>query len=96
MLDTFYRALRNRLDERPLTDGGVAVQSPAEPDVPPNTSHCPSEGCHGTTELVAVADLLDSEDQDEWAAGNRYHGERSVVGRCTTCDTIHTNVPDVT
>ena len=94
MLRTFYDGLRDRLGPDARTDGGTVARSPDAPSIG-GGSHCPTDGCDGVTELVAVDDLVESEDPAEWGVGTAARSDgRTMIGRCTACDEFHRDVPD--
>ena len=92
MLGTFYGEICDRFRAPARADGGTttARPSPAEPRLPPSESFCPDDACGGETELVAVADLLESEDIEEWATATALDARGiDVARRCTVCGTVH-------
>ena len=91
MLGTFYGEIRDRLREPVRADGGTTTRSPpAEPRLPPSESYCPDDACGGETELIAVADLLESEDVEEWATATALDARGiDIARRCTVCGTVH-------
>lgn len=95
LLKRFSATVRRALGRRePRTDGGVATASPdatPAPGIPPDQRRCPN-GCDARTEIVATANLLESEDSDEWLTGNDlYDRGIETAGRCEKCGEVHTN-----
>lgn len=96
LLKRFSATVRRALG-RPerATDGGAATASTLDatpsPGIPPDQRRCPN-GCDARTELVSQHELLESEDDDEWLAGNDlYDRGIETAGRCRKCGKVHTN-----
>jgi len=94
MLRALTRRLR-RIGREPQTDGGVATaQTPdatPSPGIPPDERRCPN-GCDARTDIVSRQELLNSEDDDEWLAGNDLDRRGiDTAGQCRACGEVHTN-----